>query len=96
MIIRKDSKSGKLYTYRNIPFDRLNSIQNENGFFVIYESNDKHPDDSWYEKIKVCGEYAVFKWVNTTPSTGFYQQVSPWYINYGNAINKMIKLAKGE
>ena len=93
MTIRKDKNTGTLYNYFNIPYGRLSSVQTSKGFFKIYESNHRHPNDSWYNDVKVCGDYAVFVWVNTTPSTGFYQQVSPWYIRYGNACRKMIKLA---
>lgn len=94
MTVRKDKNTGITYTWHNIPHNRLSSIQNEKGFYKIFESNHAHPNDSWYNDIKVCGDYAVFKWINTTPSTGFYQQVSPWYMRYGNALNKMFKLAK--
>lgn len=94
MTIRMDKKTGKMYTWHNIPYNRLISIQNEKGFYKIFESNHSHPNDSWYNDIKVCGDYAVFKWENTSSSTGFYQQVSPWYIHYGSAIRKMVKLSQ--
>lgn len=94
MTIRKDKNTGVEYTYHNIPIGRLSSVQNEKGFYKIFESNHRYPLDSWYNDVKVCGDYAVFIWVNTTPSTGFYQQISPWYMRYGNALRKMIELSQ--
>ena len=100
MTIRKDKNTDIYYTYHNIPCGGKNhrkghiiSIQNHNGFFKIFESNHDRPDYSWYDNIKVCSKYAVFKWVNTSIDNGFYQQVSPWYVRYGNALRKMIKLS---
>ena len=35
MTIRTDKITGKQYTYRNIPLNRLSSIQNSKGFYKI-------------------------------------------------------------
>ena len=95
--IRHDKLTGKDYTYHNIPVDKkghLTSVQCSKGFYKIFSENHSHPEDSWYDGRFIGDRYAVFKWVNTTPSQGFYQQVTPWYYRFGYAVNRMFKLTR--
>ena len=89
MSLRFDQKTGKTYTWFNIPLPNTTSAQTENGYFVIMNENHSHPEDSWYNGSFIGDRYAVFKWIKSTTSTGFYQQISPWYAKYGNARNKL-------
>lgn len=93
-MIRVDVKTKKEYTHDNIPIGRLNSIQNSKSFFKIFSQSKGHSDTQWYHGEFLGDSYAVFEWVNTSTTTGFYQQVSKWYMRYGDALNKMLKLAK--
>lgn len=95
--IRVDKVTGKTYTYHNIPIDKKGTptcIQCRKGFFKILNQNSRHPDDSWYEGRFIGDRYAVFMWINNGGESGFFQQVSPWYMKYGNAVRKMNELAK--
>ena len=97
--IRHDKLTGKDYTYHNIPVDKkghLTAVQCSKGFYKIFSENHSHPEDSWYDGRFIGDRYAVFKWVNTTPSQGFYQQVTPWYSRFGNAVRKLIAITKEE
>lgn len=95
MSIRVDKRTGKTYTWHNIPLrgrkGTLAAITSDKGHFVIQAKNCNHPEDSWYNGEFIGDEYAVFKWTGT-----FLQQVSPWYVRFGNAVRAMSKLAKGE
>ena len=97
--IRHDILTDKEYTYHNIPVDKkghLTAVQCSKGFYKIFSENHSHPEDSWYDGRFIGDRYAVFKWVNTTPSQGFYQQVTPWYYRFGNAVRKLITVTKEE
>ena len=97
--LRIDRKTGKRYTYRNIPLDTkdtTDSIKSVNGYFKIFSMNHDHPDDSWYNGVFIGERYGVCKWVSTSPTTGFFQQVSNWYMRFGNAQRIMYQLAEME
>ena len=97
--IRHDKLTGKYYTYHNIPVDKkghLTAVQCSKGFYKIFSENHSHPEDSWYDGRFIGDRYAVFKWVNITPSQGFYQQVTPWYYRFGNAVRKLTTVTKEE
>ena len=78
------------YTRDNIPVGKLHALTTVSGkHYRIIESNAQFPEDSWYHGKKVAGEYAVF-----IDLGGILQQVSNWYSRYGNAVRKMVALAK--
>ena len=96
MSVRIDKVTGKVYTWNNIPVDKrghLTAIECRKGFYKIVSQNHNHPEDSWYQGRFIGDSYAVFKWVKTGES-GFYQQVSPWYVWFGNAVRKLYELTK--
>lgn len=82
--IKLDICTGQLYTSKNIPMGRLNGLKTQNGteYKIIAQSQN---NDVWYNGKFIGSYYAVF--VNT--NRGFYQQISKWYFNYGNAVRYM-------
>lgn len=88
--MRKDARTERYYTEHNIPMDRLNHLVIPgNVEFCIMSENYGHESDVWYNET-FCGDrYAVFK---RTVDTKCWQQVSPWYVKYGNAERKMLSL----
>ena len=93
MSIRIDKVTGKAYTWYNIPIidGSLTCIQNSKGLFMIMAENHSHPEDSWYEGRFIGDRYAVFR-----RSNGFFQQVSPWYERFGNAVRKLKNITEVE
>ena len=73
---------------------RVSSIQTSKGFFKVFAQNHSHQLDSWYNDEFIGDNYAVFKWVNTAPNDGFYQQITPWYKRCGYAEHIMCKMAR--
>ena len=97
--IRHDKLTGKDYTYHNIPVDKkghLTAVQCSKGFYKIFSENHNNPDASWYQGRFIGDSWAVFKWVKTGEKSGFYQQVSPWYSRFGNAVRKLTTVTKEE
>lgn len=91
MTIRVDKKTGKQYTWHNIPLgkdDHVIAITSGKGHFVIQAKNCNHPEESWYNGEFIGDEYAVFKWTGT-----FLQQVTPWYKRFGYAVRMLSKMA---
>lgn len=95
MSIRVDKRTGKHYTWHNIPLGKnghLTAIDSEKGYFVIRAMNHSHPEESWYNGEFIGDKYAVFKLVKKC----FLQQVTPWYSRFGWAVRMLFKIAKGE
>lgn len=92
MVLRTDSKTKKQYTYFNMPIGENTSLYNCNGFYIIMNENRLFPDDSWENGRFIGDRYAVFKWVNTSVDTGYFQQVTKWYKYFGWAKNKLYKI----
>lgn len=92
--LRRDKATGKWYTWFNLPIPCTNAIQTENGYYIILAESHYHPETQWYNDTFLGDRYAVFHWNTTTKECGFYQQVSPWYERFGNAVRKMLSLAK--
>lgn len=95
--MRKDVLTGKCYTDSNIPLDRkggaltrYEDTANNRKYRIMSESMG-HSDDMWYNGRFLGDRYAVFVWVATTSTLGFWQQVTPWYIRYGYAVRMMLK-----
>lgn len=86
--MRVDKKTGKKYTEHNIPMDKVNYLVIPGKVqFCIMNENYGHESDVWYNDT-FCGDrYAVFE---RTVDTKVWQQVSPWYVYYGKAVNKML------
>ena len=83
--IRLDVCTGQLYTNKNIPMGRLNGLTTNSGKkYKIMAQNGK--DDVWYNGKFVGDYYAVFVYVE---KCGFWQQISKWYFNFGNAVRYM-------
>lgn len=99
--IRVDKNTGIWYSHTNIPLGRgtgksgaIVSIQKNGKYYKIMSLNAQHPDDSWYGDTFIGDMYAVFEWVNTSTTSGFYQQITKWYNRYGWAKRRLLELAK--
>lgn len=92
MSVRVDSKTGKTYTFHNIPVTKeavSTSGYKDGVYYKIISQNHSHPDDSWYNGRFIGDRYAVFEWVKTSAESGFWQQYSRWYNRFGNALRKL-------
>ena len=94
MYIRTDCKTKKQYTYFNLPIEEISCKQNKNGFYIIFNEKRTHPNDAWYNGTFIGDRYAVFKWIKTGIDSGFYQQMSKWYINFGWAKRKLHEISQ--
>lgn len=84
-ITRIDSETGKKYFKNNIPVGRLNAMTGITGRrYKICAQNGN--DSVWYNGRFLGDQYAVFVYVE---KCGFWQQISPWYERYGNAVRYM-------
>ena len=91
-----DIKTGRKYI-NNIPEGRLTMVETVDGFkYKIMPMNINHQEDSWYNGRFIGDNYAVFKFVQPSMGTGFWQQVTKWYMNFGNAQRKLFWFAELE
>lgn len=82
-ITRIDSKTGRKYFKNNIPVGKLNAMEGVTGrkYKIFAENGD---NSVWYNGMFLGDRYAVFV------HTGYcWQQISPWYERYGNAVHYM-------
>ena len=87
---RTDIRTGKHYTYDNIPIGEMYIIKNLLGNNLrIFERNGAHPDDSWYNGLFIGSDWAVFKWTGT-----YWHQVTRWYHYFAVAQRHLRRLAK--
>lgn len=73
-----------------LPYNRLHTIIRNDGTIYHIVPMDKITDRLYNDRI-IPTAYCVCK---KSPDMKFFQQVSPWYEKYGNAVRKMGKLAK--
>ena len=100
-MVRMDKDTGIWYTHHNIPLGKgtgksgaIVSVGSGDNFYKIFTLNHDHPEDSWYNDIFIGDMYAVFKWIRTGTTSGFYQQVTKWYNKYGWAKRRMLEMNK--
>lgn len=90
---REDIKTHKKYTLTNIPIGRLCGVRlNQTHKFRIFSMSNWNGVDRWYNGEFMGDEYAVFSWIEQAHC---WQQVSPWYVKFGNALNFMLHKCVG-
>ena len=89
---KKTDSIGNGYTKNLIPVGRLSAIRTETGeIYKIFHEYDRHANDALYNGKLVVFSWGILKW---NEYGKFYQQVGKYYTRYGNAVRKMLKLAK--
>lgn len=82
-IFKECTKTGRKYFANNIPVGRLTAFMGVTGrYYKIFPENGTA--DMWYKGEFLGDRYAVFM-----KYRGVYQQISPWYEKYGNAVRYM-------
>lgn len=88
-MLKMDKKTKKWY-YNNVQCGKLVEIKTVSGnvyrIFALCKN-----EDCWYNDEFMGTDYAVFKKIK---NGNFWQQISKWYMRYGDAVRCLSKSAK--